>query len=192
MQAEEKDTVNNTEDELKQAESQQENAEPQANAETAADETPGKASKEELLERERDEFKDKYIRLYAEFDNFKRRTLKEKADWFRDAKADVISALLPVLDDFDRARVANASDNDLDSVKEGFDLIHQKMFRILEGKGLKSMDSMNQDFNTDLHEAITNIPAPSDEQKGKVVDVVEKGYTIDEHIIRFAKVVVGQ
>lgn len=147
---------------------------------------------EDLFKRERDEWKDKYLRLYAEFDNYKKRTQREKAEWFREAKADVITELLSVLDDFDRAKQANESNNDVDGLKEGFDLIHHKMIRVLEGKGLKPMNSMHQDFNVDLHEAITNIPAPEEELKGKVVDVIEKGYTLNDHIIRYAKVVVGQ
>ena len=149
-------------------------------------------SQEDLIIRERDEWKDKYLRLYAEFDNYKKRTLREKKEWFREAKSDVISELLPVLDDFDRAKVANEDNNDVDALKEGFNLIHHKLFHALENKGLKAMNSMHQAFDTDMHEAITNIPAPSEDLKGKVVDVVEKGYTMNDHIVRYAKVVVGQ
>lgn len=159
--------------------------EPQENKENTG-------SPEDLLKKERDEWKDKYLRLYAEFDNYKKRTQREKAEWFREAKADVITELLSVLDDFDRAKQANEKNTDVAGLKEGFDLIHHKMIRVLESKGLKPMNSMHQDFNVDLHEAITNIPAPEDKLKGKVVDVIEKGYTLNDHIIRYAKVVVGQ
>lgn len=149
-------------------------------------------SAEELLQKERDEWKDKYMRLFAEFDNYKKRTLREKKEWFREAKADLIAELLPVLDDFDRAKTANEENKDIEALKEGFSLIHHKLFHALENKGLKPMDSMHDTFDTDRHEAITNIPAPDKKLKGKVVDVIEKGYTLNDHIIRYAKVVVGQ
>ena len=138
------------------------------------------------------EWKDRYTRLYAEFDNFRKRTQRERIDLIRTASGDIISAMLPVLDDFERAIKANEMSEDHAALKEGFVIIHNKMRNILEMKGLKPMDSMGQTFDTEYHEAITNIPAPSDDLKGKVVDVVEKGYFINENVLRYAKVVVGQ
>jgi molecular chaperone GrpE len=191
------DLENKTQEEMEQNQdstvqdggNQTENADSKGEEEKKDAEQP---SPEELLMKERDEWKDKYMRLFAEFDNYKKRTLREKKEWFREAKSDVITDLLPVLDDFDRAKTANANNEDVAMLKEGFDLIHHKLFHALENKGLKPMNSMHQEFNTDLHEAITNIPAPEKKLKGKVVDVVETGYTLNDHIIRFAKVVVGQ
>ncbi|MBI1267976.1 MAG: nucleotide exchange factor GrpE [Cryomorphaceae bacterium] len=138
------------------------------------------------------EWKDRYTRLYAEFDNFRKRTQRERIDLIRTASGEIISAMLPVLDDFERAIKANEASEDHAALKEGFVIIHNKMRNILEIKGLKPMDSMGQVFDTEFHEAITNIPAPSDDLKGKVVDVVEKGYFINDNVLRYAKVVVGQ
>ena len=138
------------------------------------------------------EVNDKYLRLYSDFDNFRKRTMKEKSDLISSANAGVIKDLLPILDDFERAIQSNQEATDPDGLKEGFQLIYNKMNNILESKGLKPMDSKGTPFDMDLHEAITNIPAPSDEDKGKVMDVVEKGYYLKEKVIRYAKVVVGK
>lgn len=138
------------------------------------------------------EQKDKFLRLYAEFDNFKRRTAKERLDLIRTAGQDIISELLPVLDDFDRAEKSLHDTQDFQTATEGFLLIREKLFKRLEAKGLKLMDSQGKDFDPDLHEAITEIPAPKDDLKGKVVDVIEKGYQLGDKIIRYAKVVVGK
>ncbi len=144
------------------------------------------------LEAQIAEQKDKYLRLFSEFDNFRKRTAKERIELFKTAHADLMLELLPVLDDFDRAMKSIKDAKDIESVKQGIDLIYNKFYTLLEKKGLKSMDAMGQDFDTDFHEAITEIPAPSDELKSKVVDVVEKGYTLNEKVIRYAKVVVGK
>jgi molecular chaperone GrpE len=138
------------------------------------------------------EANERFLRLYAEFDNYKRRTVKEKAEILQTASKDVILALLPVMDDFERARKASESIQDIEAYKEGIDLIYQKFNSILQSKGLKSIDSVGTEFNVDLHEAITNVPAPSADMKGKVIDETEKGYTLNGHVIRFAKVVVGE
>lgn len=138
------------------------------------------------------EWRDKYLRLYAEFDNFRKRTMKERADLLSTASADVIKEMLPILDDFDRAVKANETVEDIQAVKEGFILIHQKLYKKLEMKGLQPIQAKDQVFDTDFHEAITQIPAPTEELKGKVVDEVEKGYMLNEKIIRFSKVVIGQ
>ncbi len=134
---------------------------------------------------------DKYLRLYSEFDNYRKRTNKERLDILKSASAEVITDLLPVIDDFDRGLKA-MDDHDVDEeTKKGQELIYNKFFSLLTQKGLEPMNSIGKDFDTDYHEAITNIPAPSDDMVGKVVDVIEKGYLLNGKIIRFAKVVVG-
>ncbi len=144
------------------------------------------------LEAQIAEQKDKYLRLFSEFDNFRKRTAKERIELFKTAHADLMLELLPVLDDFDRAMKSIKDAKDIESVKQGIDLIYNKFYTLLEKKGLKSMDAVGKDFDTDFHEAITEIPAPTEELKSKVVDVVEKGYTLNEKVIRYAKVVVGK
>ncbi len=148
-------------------------------------------SAEEKLQAEVQQLNDKYLRLYAEFDNYKRRTQKERVELLQTAGKDVIVSLLPVLDDFDRALKAMETASDVAPVKEGILLVSHKLKNTLAQKGLKDVESINQPFNTDFHEAITNIPAPTEELKGKVIDEVEKGYTLNDNVIRFAKVVVG-
>jgi molecular chaperone GrpE len=134
---------------------------------------------------------DKFLRLYAEFDNFLRRTAKEREDARKTEGKDVIIALLPVLDDFERALKSMENATDVVAVKEGVALIQNKIKNILTQKGLKEMQSIGTPFDADLHEAITNIPAPTDDMKGKVIDEMEKGYELNEKVIRFAKVIVG-
>lgn len=134
---------------------------------------------------------DKFLRLYAEFDNYKRRTSKERVELLQTAGKDVIVSLLPVLDDFERASRAIENAKDVSAVKEGVSLVHNKLKNLLSQKGLKEMVSKGQPFDADIHEAVTNIPAPSDDLKGKVVDVLEEGYLLNDKVIRFAKVVVG-
>jgi molecular chaperone GrpE len=137
------------------------------------------------------DWQDKYLRLYAEFDNFRKRTMRERGDLIRNASMDVLEKLLPVLDDFDRA-AANPSD-DAEVTREGQALIHTKLRQLLEAQGLTKMEVQQGDaFDVDLHEAITNIPAPTPDLAGKVVDVVEPGYKLNDKIMRYAKVVVGQ
>ena len=147
---------------------------------------------EHILLRQVEEWKDKYMRLYADFDNFRKNKIKERAELIQTAGADVITALLPVLDDFDRAMKAAEKFEDIEAVREGFKLIQHKLENTLQSRGLKTIDALHQSFDTDLHEAITNIPAGSPELKGKVVDILEKGFTLNEKVIRYAKVVVGQ
>ncbi len=140
----------------------------------------------ELLEKD-----DKYLRLYAEFENYKRRTLAERIELFKTAGQEIMLAMIPVLDDFERALKAMENATDVASVKEGIDLVSHKFKNTLVAKGLKPMESIGQTFNADLHEAITNIPAPSEDLKDKVIDEVEKGYYLGDKVIRYAKVVVG-
>lgn len=138
-----------------------------------------------------DELNDKYLRLYSEFDNYRKRTNKERLELLKSASQDVIVDLLPVLDDFDRAMTAIDEHGVDEETKKGLLLIYNKLYNILSQKGLESMNSFGKDFDTDYHEAITNIPAPSKDLVGKVVDVIEKGYLLNGKIIRFAKVVIG-
>ena len=145
----------------------------------------------EKLKSEVAEANDKYLRLYAEFDNFKRRTSKERMELLQTAGKDVIVDLLVILDDFERAAKAMESATDIESIKEGVNLVHSKLRNILTAKGLKEMNAKGTPFDPDLHDAITNIPASSDDLKGKVIDEVEKGYSLNDKVIRFAKVVVG-
>jgi len=149
------------------------------------------ATAEEAAQRDAQDWKDKYFRLYAEFDNFRKRSQRERVELLQGAGGDVISELLPVLDDFERAVKANETLEDLAAVKEGFVLIYHKMFKRMEARGLKPMDSDGSVFDVDFHEAITNVPSPTPDMKGKVVDTVEKGYLYNEKVLRFAKVVVG-
>ena len=134
---------------------------------------------------------DKYLRLYAEFDNFRRRTIKEREEARKMEGKDVVVSLLPVLDDFERALKAMENATDVTPVKEGVTLVQHKLKNILSQKGLKVMESIGTPFDPDLQEAITNVPAPSEEMKGKVIDEMEKGYTLNDRVIRFAKVIVG-
>jgi len=160
--------------------------------ETSEQEDEQESPKEPSLEDKYNELNDKYLRLYSDFDNFRKRTIKEKADLVLNANGGVIKDLLPVLDDFERAIASNENTEDVIGLKEGFSLIHNKLNNILTSKGLKPMGCKGQPFDMDLHEAITNIPAPSEEDKGKVMDEVEKGYFLNEKVLRYAKVVVGQ
>lgn len=146
---------------------------------------------EMLLKTELEEANNKYIRLYAEFDNYKRRTSRERVDLLQSAGKDVIYDLLPVMDDLERALKAIDEHADDASVKEGIQLVANKLKKTLEQKGLKEMVALNQPFDADYHEAITNIPAPTDDMKGKVVDEVVKGYLLNDKVLRYAKVVVG-
>lgn len=138
------------------------------------------------------ELNDKFLRLFSDFDNYRKRTNVEKLDLIKTASKNVIEGLLPVLDDFDRALQAFQDQNVDEETIKGVDLIKNKLFTFLSQKGLEPMDSQGKDFDTDWHDAVTQIPAPSEELKGKVVDVIQKGYLLNGTIIRHAKVVVGQ
>ena len=138
------------------------------------------------------EANDKYMTIYSEFENFRRRTAKEKLELISTASEGLMKDLLPVLDDFDRAIKTNEESGDMNALKEGIQLVHTKFQNILKSKGLESMDSHGKEFNIDEHEALTKIPAPQDDLKGKVVDVIEKGYKLKDKVLRYAKVVVGE
>lgn len=159
--------------------------------ETVASEPVVELSVEEKLQQQVAELNDKYLRLFAEFDNFKRRTQKERVELLQTAGKDIVISLLPVLDDFERAIKATEKSTEVAPVREGIELVQTKLKTILSQKGLKEIESLNTPFDTDLHEAITQIPSPTEEQKGKVIDQLEKGYTLNDKVVRFAKVVVG-
>ena len=167
-----------------------EQAEESADA-ASTEEVQPEISVEEKLQQEVAALNDKYLRLFAEFDNYKRRTQKERVELLQTAGKDVIISMLPVLDDFDRANKAMENATEVNAIREGVALVHHKLKSVLGQKGLKEMESISIPFDTDLHEAITKIPAPNEEMKGKVIDELEKGYTLNDKVIRFAKVVVG-
>ncbi|MCB0686672.1 MAG: nucleotide exchange factor GrpE [Saprospiraceae bacterium] len=155
-----------------------------------SDTSPGASTKN--LESELAEIKDKYLRLFAEFDNYKKRTARERLDLIRTASEDLVGKLLPVLDDFERAKKNAEDSSSPESFSEGVSLVYQKLHHALESKGLKAMDPEEIDFDPELHEAITKIPAPDPSLKGKIIDVIEKGYYLNDKIIRHAKVVIGE
>ena len=134
---------------------------------------------------------DKYLRLFAEFDNFRRRTTKERVELLQTAGKEIIVSLLPVMDDGERAIRSMDNATDVDAVKAGVELIYNKLNNTLTQKGLKPMEALGEPFDADLHEAITNVPAPTDDLKGKVIDEMEKGYYLGDKVVRFAKVIVG-
>ena len=137
------------------------------------------------------ELKDKYLRLYADFENHRRRTAKEKLEMITAASADMVKSILPIVDDFERAKVSFDSSTDIEALKEGVDLIYTKLYKTLESKGLKPMVSKGEVFDVEIHESIAQFPAPSEDLKGKVIDEIEKGYYLNDKVIRYAKVIVG-
>ena len=144
------------------------------------------------MQLEVDELKDKYLRLYSEFENYRRRTSKEKIDLIKTASEELMREILPVIDDFERAFKASENEEDGAKVREGNQLVFHKLVKILENKGVKAMDNLiGKPFDADTQEAITQIPSPTEDLKGKVIDVVENGYTLGDKVIRFAKVVTG-
>lgn len=177
---EEKNTNNEIKDSNTPNSSETETAEKQAEQDEIA-----------RLKAELEEQKDKYLRLYSEFDNYRKRTNKEKVELIQTAGKEVIISLLPVLDDLERAKKSIETSNDIKAITEGIELVFNKLIKTLEGMGLKAIDAMGQPFDADVHEAISQVPAPSEDLKGKVVDVLEKGYQINDKIIRYSKVVIG-
>lgn len=175
----EQDNINNT----------QNNAEGAENTATNAENTS--VSEIEQLKQQVSELNDKYLRLYSEFDNYRKRTIKEKSELIKTASEDVFKAILPVIDDLERAIKANETNNDPASIKEGIVLISNKMKHNTQQKGLTAFESVGLVFSEDTMEAITHIPASDENQKGKVVDEVEKGYKLGDKVIRYAKVVVA-
>lgn len=195
MKNSEKD-INQPEGTTEQANASEETVVDQEQQQDQSEETTEGSETDDELEKlsiQLQESKDKYLRLYSEFENFRRRTAKEKLDLISTANEDLMTAMLPVMDDFERANKSiDKEGSDLKSLKEGLDLVFHKFQKTLEQKGLKSMDAgEGSDFDPDFHEAITQIPAPSKKLKGKVVDVIEKGYMLKDKVIRYAKVVIG-
>ncbi len=195
MEQNEKEPINQTEDTILE------------NVENNADHTSAEATQEETSEKtlevmdepnQPEDFaaqiaalNDKYLRLYSEFDNYRKRTIKEKSDIIRSAGEDVFKAIMPTIDDFERAIKANETVTEMEPIKEGVSLIYHKLKVACTAKGLEPMDTIGKAFNADYMESITSIPAPSEDMKGKVIDEVEKGYKLGDKVIRFAKVVVG-
>ncbi|MDE7379151.1 MAG: nucleotide exchange factor GrpE [Paraprevotella sp.] len=184
------------EDENKTGEQQNETADPASNAEKLNCDENCEEEKTETdplteVKTQLTEIQDKYLRQIAEFDNYRKRTMKEKADLILNGAERTVTAILPVLDDFERALQNMEKAEDIQAVKEGVELIFQKFTKIMEGLGVKKIETQNEDFNTDVHEAIAQIPAPTDELKGKVMDCVQTGYMLNDKVIRHAKVAVG-
>jgi len=190
------ETVEENDTNTATAEPQQEEQAAASEAETApkAKEKAELTPEEEIIELKQQvgELKDKYLRVYAEFENFRKRSVREKLDMMKTAAQDTMSVLLPVLDDFDRAKKASDSPDSEEKLPEGIELLYHKIYNVLKNKGLEPMESNGETFDAELHEAITDIPAPTEEMKGKVIDTVEKGYKLKDKIIRHAKVVVGK
>jgi molecular chaperone GrpE len=152
-----------------------------------------KASEQiELLEKSLELKNDQFLRLQAEFDNYRKRTLKEKMELIKSAGENILNNILPIIDDFERAMKAMENATEVGPVKDGIDLIYKRFSDFLKTNGVKEIDAKEKDFDTDMHEAITKIPSPSEELKGKVVDVIQKGYTLNDKVIRFSKVVIGE
>lgn len=146
----------------------------------------------ELLKRQLEELNDKHMRLIAEYDNFRKRTLREKMELSKNAGENLLVNLLPVLDDFERAMQHIDSAKDLEAVKEGIDLIYNKFQEYLKQQGVSEIETEDQEFDSEIHEAVTKIPAPDEDKKGKIVDCVQKGYKLNDKVIRYPKVVVGE
>ncbi|MDO1499974.1 nucleotide exchange factor GrpE [Winogradskyella maritima] len=165
----------------------------EVNMQETQEEVQDALSVEEQLQEDLAKEKDKFMRLFAEFENYKKRTSKERVDLFKTASQDVMVAILPVLDDFERALTHIEEDKEAEELRKGVLLIYQKLMSTLEQKGLSKIEVNQGDtFNADNHEAVTQVPAPSDDLKGKIVDVIERGYKLGEKVIRFPKVVIGQ
>ncbi|NRA52346.1 MAG: nucleotide exchange factor GrpE [Phaeodactylibacter sp.] len=186
------DTVNNQED-LQSDVSTQESEENTTNTDAEATAQEGEQDENQNAKaKQLEELKDKHLRLMAEFENFKRRSVREKMDMMKNAAKDTMTVLLPVLDDFDRARKAAEENDKGDLFAEGIGLVYKKLYSTLEQKGLKPMETNGEAFDPELHEALTEVLAPTEDLKGKVIDTIEKGYWLNDKIIRHAKVVVGK
>ena len=177
--------------ELNNEETTQNDAETQAE-ESNGEETPAEEELDPLTaaQNEAEQWKDKYIRLVAEFDNYKKRTLKEKSELILNGSEKTVAAILPILDDFERATADKTEDPQ--AIKEGYELIYKKFLKALETLGVNKIETDNADFDVDYHEAIAMVPGMGDDKKGKVIDCVQTGYTLNDKVIRHAKVAVGQ
>lgn len=184
------------EEELQQEETQTEAQNAEVESQNAEEEQPEKEETPEdkiaALQAELEKSQKEYLFLMAEFDNYRKRTVKEKAELIKNGGEKAMLGLLPVIDDFERAIDAIDNSSDVESLKEGVDLIYNKFMKYLESQQVKPMESTGTDFDADIYEAVTTFPAPDESMKGKVIDTVQKGYTINEKVLRHAKVVVGQ
>lgn len=184
------------EEELQQEETQTEAQNAEAESQNAEEEQPAKEETPEdkiaALQAELEKSQKEYLFLMAEFDNYRKRTVKEKAELIKNGGEKAMLGLLPVIDDFERAIDAIDKSSDVEGLKEGVDLIYNKFMKYLESQQVKPMESTGTDFDADIYEAVTTFPAPDESMKGKVIDTVQKGYTINEKVLRHAKVVVGQ
>lgn len=184
------------EEELQQEETQTEEQNAEVESQNAEEEQPAKEETPEdkiaALQAELEKSQKEYLFLMAEFDNYRKRTVKEKAELIKNGGEKAMLGLLPVIDDFERAIDAIDKSSDVDSLKEGVDLIYNKFMKYLESQQVKPMESTGTNFDADVYEAVTTFPAPDESMKGKVIDTVQKGYTINEKVLRHAKVVVGQ
>lgn len=184
------------EEELQQEETQTEAQNAEVESQNAEEEQPEKDETPEdkiaALQAELEKSQKEYLFLMAEFDNYRKRTVKEKAELIKNGGEKAMLGLLPVIDDFERAIDAIDKSSDVEGLKEGVDLIYNKFMKYLESQQVKPMESTGTDFDADIYEAVTTFPAPDESMKGKVIDTVQKGYTINEKVLRHAKVVVGQ
>lgn len=184
------------EEELQQEETQTEAQNAEVESQNTEEEQPAKEETPEdkiaALQAELEKSQKEYLFLMAEFDNYRKRTVKEKAELIKNGGEKAMLGLLPVIDDFERAIDAIDKSSDMESLKEGVDLIYNKFMKYLESQQVKPMESTGTDFDADVYEAVTTFPAPDESMKGKVIDTVQKGYTINEKVLRHAKVVVGQ
>ena len=184
------------EEELQQEETQTEAQNTEVESQNAEEEQPAKEETPEdkiaALQAELEKSQKEYLFLMAEFDNYRKRTVKEKAELIKNGGEKAMLGLLPVIDDFERAIDAIDKSSDVEGLKEGVDLIYNKFMKYLESQQVKPMESTGTDFDADIYEAVTTFPAPDESMKGKVIDTVQKGYTINEKVLRHAKVVVGQ
>ena len=181
----EKEIINDTAQQEQEANQQTEN-------QTTEEEGDKIANEIAELTQKCNDLNDKNLRLMAEFDNYRKRTLKERSDLVKTAGENILSSMLPLVDDFERALKAMETAEDIVAVKEGVDLIYGKFIAFLLQNGVKAIPTENEVFDTDLHEAITTFPAPTEDLKGKIIDCASKGYTLNEKVIRFSKVVVGE
>ena len=167
-------------------------AEDQQSEEPAEEPEATEADKVQEMGEKLAEMNDKYLRLYSEYENYRKRTTQEKADLLLNGSREMMKAILPVIDDFERAIAANEKVEDINAIKEGFNLIYNKLLQMMKRFDVEEIQAKGEEFNTDFHEAVTHFPAQNEEDKGKVIDVTEKGYKLKDKVIRYAKVVVGQ
>lgn len=179
--------------ETTQEETMEQPAEPTSEVEGEQDQTEEAEPIDQVgqLQQQVEEEKNKYLRLYAEFENFRRRNAKERIELISSASSELMAEILPVLDDFERAIESNKAIDDLDGVKKGFELLYQKMKGVLSNKGLKAIESKGEAFDAEIHEAVAQVPVEDKKQKGQIIDIVEKGYKLNDKVIRHPKVVVG-